>query len=540
MGTVTDSSDAPESTLRRSVSARIRRLVARLRLSSGRYLSVRIKLTLWYGTMCALTLGVVGIGMHDALDVKVKSTISRELESTAQVMSGSLTQVDRRQFPAPVPCTQAVQARLLDRFESRLQQQLDLYAVQSSKPGQFEEVYISAPGFPDSTLVSRTAPQEPGYRGITMLPQSISEVIFKHNRVHSSYSWNGTQYDAFFVPLSLPSSLQSCSTGRLVGVLEVVLPSHAYAPILQALDGIIVLGIPIGLIIALVVGWWIARAALRPIDRISRTVQDVGESRNLSRRVNFVGPLDEVGRLAHTFDAMMQRLERSFEAQRRFIADASHELRTPLTAIRGNADLISIAPPDERDVCVAFIRREAERMTRLVNDLLLLAEADADGQMIHRSDVDLAWLIADVFQSAVILAAGKVDVKLEARDHVTLLADADRLKQLLLNLVDNAIKFTPPGGTVTLRLTVQSGVACMEIADTGAGIPSEQLHAIFDRFYRLDRSRSGQGAGLGLSISQWIVSAHGGTIDVRSTPGQGSTFSVRLPIGKDGRSADSR
>lgn len=139
-----------------------------------------------------------------------------------------------------------------------------------------------------------------------------------------------------------------------------------------------------------------------------------------------------------------------------------------------------------------------------------------------------------------ILAAGKVDVKLEARDHVTLLADADRLKQLLLNLVDNAIKFTPPGGTVTLRLTVQSGVACMEIADTGAGIPSEQLHAIFDRFYRLDRSRSGQGAGLGLSISQWIVSAHGGTIDVRSTPGQGSTFSVRLPIGKDGRSADSR
>ncbi|MBV9280793.1 MAG: HAMP domain-containing histidine kinase, partial [Chloroflexi bacterium] len=275
--------------------------------------------------------------------------------------------------------------------------------------------------------------------------------------------------------------------------------------------------------------WWIARAALRPINRISRTVSSIGESRDLSRRLNFVGPEDEVGRLAHTFDGMMDRLEKVFETQKRFVADASHELRTPLTAIRGNADLYSIAPPAEREVCVAAIRREAERMSRLVSDLLLLAAADIEEQPVHKQRIALADVLHDVHRSALILAGDKVSVELAVDEDVVIEADPDRVKQLALNLVDNAIKFTPAGGRITIALHTRPEEVLIGVSDTGVGIPSEEQAAIFDRFYRVEQARSTRGSGLGLSICAWIAAAHGGRIELDSEPGRGSTFTVHLP-----------
>jgi signal transduction histidine kinase len=239
--------------------------------------------------------------------------------------------------------------------------------------------------------------------------------------------------------------------------------------------------------------------------------------------------MDEVGRLAETFDSMMDRLEQSFETQKRFIADASHELRTPLTAIKGNAELISIAPPDERDLCVSAIRREAERMSRLVNDLLLLAEADIAEQPIHPRPLDLRPLVEDVYRAAQLLGGEKVTVLLEEAQPTPAVADPDRIKQLLLNLVDNAVKFTPQGGAVSLRLSQNGGWTEIAVSDTGVGISSEEQDAIFRRFYRVDKSRSTRGSGLGLAICSWIAEAHGGSIDVSSIPGKGSTFTLRLP-----------
>jgi signal transduction histidine kinase len=240
--------------------------------------------------------------------------------------------------------------------------------------------------------------------------------------------------------------------------------------------------------------------------------------------------MDEVGRLAETFDSMMDRLEQSFETQKRFIADASHELRTPLTAIKGNAELISIAPPDERDLCVSAIRREAERMSRLVNDLLLLAEADIAEQPIHPRPLDLQPLVEDVYRAAQLLGGDRVTVLLEeAQQPTPAVADPDRIKQLLLNLVDNAVKFTPEGGVVSLRLSQNGGWTEIAVSDTGVGISSEEQDAIFRRFYRVDKSRSTRGSGLGLAICSWIAEAHGGSIEVSSNPGKGSTFTLRLP-----------
>jgi len=226
---------------------------------------------------------------------------------------------------------------------------------------------------------------------------------------------------------------------------------------------------------------------------------------------------------------MLDRLESLFRAQQRFIADISHELRSPLTTIRGNVDLLRRMNCVDKPSLDA-IQSETERMTRMVSDLLLLAQADA-GLPIRRERVELDTLILEVYRQ-VRPAVGDIELVIGEEDQATILGDPDRIKQLMLNLVDNAIKYTPKGGRVTLGLRRAQGQAVLTVSDTGIGIPPEDLPHIFERFYRVDkaRSRAAGGVGLGLSIVKWIVQAHGGRIDVHSEPGQGTTFTVWLPL----------
>jgi len=285
----------------------------------------------------------------------------------------------------------------------------------------------------------------------------------------------------------------------------------------------------VAILASAVVGRLLAAQALRPIDTITQTALAISRADDLDKRIAQVGPQDEVGRLATTFNVMLDRLEGLFRAQQRFIADISHELRSPLTTIRGNVDLL------QRMNCVDkpsldAIRAESERMTRLVGDLMLLAQADA-GQPIRRERVELDTLMLEVFRQVRPLTEG-IELSIGEEDQATVLGDPDRLKQLLLNLVDNAIKYTPHGGRVTLGLRRAEGWAVLSVADTGVGIPAKDLPHIFERFYRVDkaRSRAAGGSGLGLSIVQWIVQAHGGRIEARSEPGQGTVFTAWLPL----------
>ena len=221
------------------------------------------------------------------------------------------------------------------------------------------------------------------------------------------------------------------------------------------------------------------------------------------------------------------------QTQQRLLADVSHELRTPLTAIRGNVDLMrrmGDADPESLEI----IQEEIERMTRLVGDLLLLARADAGGLPLEKKKVELDNLLFEVYRQVRLLETA-VEVKVTEVDQVCMLGDVDRLKQLLLNLISNAIKYTPDGGRVDVSLSKKNGWAYINIADTGMGIPAEDLPYIFDRFYRVDKARArGQsgkgGAGLGLAIAKWIAQAHGGNIDVTSKVGEGTTFTIILPI----------
>lgn len=268
----------------------------------------------------------------------------------------------------------------------------------------------------------------------------------------------------------------------------------------------------------------------KPLEDIASVARQITRADDLSRRVPYANRPDEIGDLARAFNQTLERLERLFRTQQRLLADVSHELRTPLTAIRGNLDLMSRmgeADPESMEA----IQTEIERMTRLVGDLLLLARADSGGLPLERRPVELDNLLFDVYRQVRVVDP-PVFVELVEVDQATIMGDVDRLKQLLINLVENAIKYTPAGGEVRISLSKKAGWAQLEVADNGIGIPAENLPHIFDRFYRVDkaRTRAQGGSGLGLSIAQWIAQAHGGAIRVSSTVGEGTTFTVTLPL----------
>lgn len=295
------------------------------------------------------------------------------------------------------------------------------------------------------------------------------------------------------------------------------------------------------LLIALLIGLAAATASLfvavlltprlfKPLEDMAEVARQITRADDLGRRLPDTGRADEIGDMARAFNQTLERLERLFTTQHRLLADVSHELRTPLTTVRGNIDLMrrmGMVDPSS----MAAIQDEIERMTRLVGDLLLLARADSGGLPLHWATVELDNVLFEVYRQVSLLDRG-VEVILTAVDQVHVHGDPDRLKQLLLNLVDNAIKYTSAGGRVTINLSKEDGWSSVVIADTGIGIPNDDLPHIFERFYRVDKARSrGQGgSGLGLSIAKWIADAHGAILQVESEVNVGTTFTVKLPV----------
>jgi two-component system, OmpR family, sensor kinase len=273
-------------------------------------------------------------------------------------------------------------------------------------------------------------------------------------------------------------------------------------------------------------------SSFKPLEDMAAVTRQITNADDLSRRVPNTERTDEIGVLARSFNQLLERLERLFQTQQRLLADVSHELRTPLTAIRGNVDLMR-RMGDVDPESLEIIQEEIERMTRLVGDLLLLARADAGGLPLEKKKVELDNLLFEVYRQVRLLGKS-VEVKVTEVDQVCIMGDVDRLKQLLLNLISNAMKYTPSGGVVNVNLSKENGWAYLRVSDTGLGIPAEDLPHIFDRFYRVDKARArgqtGQGgAGLGLAIAKWIAQAHGGNIEVVSEVGEGTTFTIILP-----------
>lgn len=282
--------------------------------------------------------------------------------------------------------------------------------------------------------------------------------------------------------------------------------------------------------------WAVSGLTTRRIDRINRNVAAITDGRSLHRRLSVENVGEDLEELVGTLNAMIARLETSFLGLRRFTADASHELKTPLAVLRADVERAMSEPvsQSERMIALEEALQETTRMADLVESLLTLARADEGRFDIHREPIALKPLVQDIYETAVILGEGAgVAVNLPFTDEVTVMGDPTRLRQLFLNLVTNAIKYTPAGGKVELGLGVHPDNVTFAVRDTGIGIAAADVPHIFERFWRADRARSRMsergGFGLGLAISQWIAQAHGGTLTASSRLGRGSLFTVTLP-----------
>jgi heavy metal sensor kinase len=324
------------------------------------------------------------------------------------------------------------------------------------------------------------------------------------------------------------------NAGRTVRV-EAAGVSRDYRELERLLAGI-ALAAPPTLGLAVLMGLFLAGRALQPMEAITQTARELSAG-DLSRRIALRGPNDEIKRLADTFDAMLARLEAAFRSQQSFVADASHELRTPLTILQSHADLALSDPEPHLTQCrqtLEVVSAEVRRLSRVVTGLLTLARADAGRLTVSCEPVDLAALCEETLCRLRPLADARM-LAYQGAPELVVDGDPDWLRQLLLNLVENAIHHTAPDGTIRITSHQANGQIRIEVCDNGCGIAPEHLPHLFDRFYRVDkaRSRARGGAGLGLSIAGWIVERHRGTIDIASEPGVGTTMVVTLPAPAD-------
>lgn len=297
---------------------------------------------------------------------------------------------------------------------------------------------------------------------------------------------------------------------------------------LEQLQLVMLLAVPAFLALAVFGSYFLAKLALRPIDHITEAAVSLGAG-NLSRRIAGIESRDEVGRLAGAFNGMLARLEESFQREKQFTSDASHELRTPVSVIMAYAEnLTAHAPDQETKEQASAILLESRRMHSIIAQLLALTRGYEGKYRLEREEVPLRDMVADVLAELTEeAAANEISLTEQVPEEIRLSADQSLMTQLLLNLVENGIKYGKPGGTVAVRAAEQDGHILLTVRDDGIGIEEKDLPRIFDRFYRADRARDRSGSGLGLSIVKWIVELHGWSIQAASKPGQGAVFTIQ-------------
>jgi two-component system, OmpR family, sensor kinase len=485
-------------------------------------ISLRLRLAIWYAGLLALILLVTSVLSYSYHGAAHYEDVDRSLVATAIHVLSELPENDLRS---------SVQDGLalppVDEFAAP-----DVYVRLYDAGGQLLASSPNAGRQPeaDPRLVSST-PQLSGGGPLDWIAHTL--VSARHDIITPAGGFLSVAESApegrtrlYALPMAAPD-------GAIRGYLETGVSMERLDQSMDRLRMLLIGMSAVGLLAALLGGWAVAGSALRPVSAMADTARAIALSRGFSRRLPHLGRRDELGQLASTFNEMLASLEEAYRAQQRFVADASHELRAPLTAIQGNLELLERAPhlpEDAKAEALSYLRLETGRLSRLVTDLLSLAHADA-GQSMRQEIVELDRLLLEVFREARMLARGQKLAVLDL-DQIQVQGDPDRLKQLLLILVDNAIKYTPESGQVRLTLRREAGAAMVTVSDTGIGIDPEDLPHLFDRFYRADKARARDqgGTGLGLAIAKWIAERHGGHITVESAPGSGTTVSVQLPV----------
>jgi two-component system, OmpR family, sensor kinase len=458
--------------------------------------TVRTRLTLWYAGVLALSLIAFALLVYYAASRTFYERQDESLRSTAETVASAYVQ-ELEEEKSVAKANEVVLAQMV--FPNRYVEVID-------NAGRVVAWSSNLAGRP--LLIPMPAMADARQQGISLVTQSnlrVSVVPLSHDKAK----------DLGFAVVAESLSVIDGSLRRL---------RRNFAA-----------GVPLILLLASLGGYFLARKSLAPIAVMNEQTRRI-TAESLSSRLDVAHPRDELGSLATTINELLTRLDAAFSEQQRFIADASHELRTPVAVLRGEAEvaLERQRTPGEYQESLAMIKDESERLSRIVENLFILARQPIDAPALVKEPLRLNEVIAECARAGQILAArkGLRFIMNGALPEVSVEGDDDLLKRLLLNLLDNAVKYTPPEGEIRMRLSSRNGTAVVSVSDTGIGIPPEDQTRIFDRFYRVDkaRSRSLGGAGLGLSIARWIAEAHGGTISVESAPGKGSEFTVELPL----------
>ncbi len=461
--------------------------------------SLRFRLTLTYSALVALILGVFSI----ILLVSMREALEAEMDRRLQVRA---SQVQLTIWPG----TTSLSAQDLTSAN------LDLGPLASlNAPNLYVQV-VSRDG--------RVIAASDNLRGEVLPIDSPSLASALLGRDLLSDVWTD---DGVIRTLNMPISVD----GNVVGVLQVGQSRQSLQETMARLQTLVQL-IGFGsLLVSGLVGWLVAHRGLRSLAVMSGRAEAITKKRDFSQRLQLGERRDEVGNLARTIDHLLATIDDTLQVHREFVADTSHELRNPLLAIRTNLDLLDkVEDPSAIAECVSEARQQVDRMSRLVADLLLLARVDV-GEVIERQPVPLHQLIEHARQEAERRSNGQ-EITITQSEPVEVLGDANRLAQVLTNLIDNALKHTPPAGTISLEVERVDDWARVAVADTGVGIADEDLPRVFDRFFRAGPGRKSAdgGTGLGLAIVKHLTEAHGGRVTAESQLGVGSRFTAWLPI----------
>jgi two-component system, OmpR family, sensor kinase len=316
--------------------------------------------------------------------------------------------------------------------------------------------------------------------------------------------------------------------GRVAGVLQVIQPREVLAETLSGLRSLLLLLGGLAIAVAGAAGWFVSYRGLQPLSAISQQAGQIASKADFGLRIGAPKRRDEIGRLAGTMDQLLEKVDETLRAHRDFVADTSHELRNPLLAIRTNLDLLDrVRSADDREECIREATGQAARMSRLVSDLLVLAQVE-NRLLLDPHPLDVAAVAERAVHQALPRTTGQT-LTLDATSPAEVTGDEGRLDQVFENLLDNAIKHTPAGGTITVRVAAQTGGATVSVEDTGEGIAAEHLPHVFDRAFRAPNGRASGGYGLGLAIVRRLVEAHGGRVEATSQPGKGTRISLWLP-----------
>ena len=460
---------------------------------------LRVRLTLWYGSALALVLIAFSTILYIVTARSLRDAVDQSLEETASVAVRSL---EERGFLPLID-----EEELLSQFP------------ELARIDKFFQIFS-----PSGTITIRS----PNVKQHEVpLSRQALEVAFSGRTIFESAKYPKEP------PLRL-ISVPIIYRGNLLYIVQVGTSMESVEGTLSRLLLVLVVTMPLALAVSLAGGWFLAGRALRPVDAMTLAAQRIAGG-DLTQRLTVPQSGDEIGRLAGTFNNMIARLETSFRQIRQFTSDASHELRTPLTVMKGETELVLRRPrplEDYQSVLESNLE-EIDRMTNIVDELLFLSRADMGEVKMASLPVKLESLIEDIHRQATLLGQDRqIEVLLGTTTPAVVLGDELRLRELLLNLVENAIKYSHPGGKVEVTLLIEGQQARVSVTDQGIGISDEDQKRIFDRFFRTDEARAHtkKGTGLGLAICAWIAEAHKGKISVVSAPGQGSTFTVTLPL----------